>query len=183
MLYRRFLRLLDFIFTLFQLVWAYIWASKHVKIRANRKYANGKSPVATDKQYKALSIGVFFIQNIVCIASFWSNSSILLKIHDSDVFRFFGAIVLLGSTTTYFVALRHLGRNYSPCYDSHTPHELVKSGPYKLVRHPMYLAKLLIGVGTFFLSGSLLLLPILVWLFFAMIRAIRVEELDRRTKI
>lgn len=73
-------------------------------------------------------------------------------------------------------ALQHLGDNYSPCYDSHLPGTLVTSGPYAVIRHPMYLAKLLAGAGTLLLSGSLWLVPSTIYLFAVTLRALQCEE-------
>lgn len=163
-------------FTIFQIAWAYIWASKHLKIRSERRYAEGRKLAANNKFYKAISYAAYVAQNAVCIAGFWSNADFLLKVHDSDVVRTFGAAVIVAATNLYFSALRHLGHNYSPCYDSHVPNEIIKDGPYKFVRHPMYLAKILLALGTFLMSGSLLLIPVSLWLLIEVIQSTKNEE-------
>jgi protein-S-isoprenylcysteine O-methyltransferase Ste14 len=79
----------------------------------------------------------------------------LLQFHDGSMGRAIGFLILYLSMALYFWSLRHLGDNYSPCYDSYLPTGLVMSGPYKYIRHPMYLAKIFVGVGTVIVSGSL----------------------------
>jgi protein-S-isoprenylcysteine O-methyltransferase Ste14 len=89
----------------------------------------------------------------------------------------FGALlVLLSWQQRHFSALKFLGPNYSPCFDSYIPKKLVKDGPYQWVRHPMYFAKIILCVGTFIISGSLLFVPIIAWLVVEVIRSISKEE-------
>jgi protein-S-isoprenylcysteine O-methyltransferase Ste14 len=163
-------------FTIFQISWAYIWASKHLNIRSERRYAEGRKLACRNQSYKAISFAVYLAQNAVCISCFWSNANFLFKFHDSNVVRFFGAAVIAAATGLYFTSLRYLGRNYSPCYDSHEPYEIIKNGPYKFVRHPMCLAKLLLVFGTFLISGSLLFIPVFLWLLVEVVRSIKNEE-------
>lgn len=157
-------KLFSIIFTLFQVCWASVWAAKHIKIRRLRRYADNRTSADKNSRYKILSYFLYISQNVLCIASFWSTSQLLFKIHNSDSMRIVGVILIIYATTLYFRSLKHLGRNYSPCFDSHVPLELICSGPYKFTRHPMYLAKLLVVVGNFVISGSLWFLLMFVYL-------------------
>jgi protein-S-isoprenylcysteine O-methyltransferase Ste14 len=87
-------------------------------------------------------------------------------------------MLFLISSVIYRWALRHLGSNYSPCYDSHLPAVIVKAGPYRWIRHPMYLAKFIIGMATLTLSGSLWFVPTTIYFFIATFRTMQREELD-----
>ena len=51
-------------------------------------------------------------------------------------------------------ARRHLGRNWSGRITIKVDHELVKSGPYPFVRHPIYTALLAMYAGTALVSGE-----------------------------
>jgi protein-S-isoprenylcysteine O-methyltransferase Ste14 len=137
------------IFTLFQLSWALVWAGKHMRLRRRRRYADNRIRADKNRRYQVVSYFLYMSQNALCLASFWSNSELLFKVHDSNSMRILGVIIISYASILYFRSLEHLGRNYSPCFDSHMPLEIVSSGPYKLTRHPMYLAKLLIVVGNF----------------------------------
>jgi len=167
---------LGIFFTLFQLIWAYLWASKHIAIRRRRRYAEGRIQGDKNKSYKALSFVAYGVQNFICIASFWSEASFLLKIHDNNLWRLVGAALIAASTYLYFTALKYLGENYSPCYDSYIPRVLVKDGPYHWIRHPMYLAKIILSFGTLLISGSLLFMPIVAWVAVEVARSIAKEE-------
>ena len=125
-------KLYPIIFTLFQVCWASVWAAKHIKIRRLRGYADNRTRADKNTRYRILSYFLYVSQTVLCIASFWSTSQLLLKIHNSDSMRLVGVILIAYATTLYFRSLNHLGRNYSPCFDSHVPLELICSGPYKL---------------------------------------------------
>ena len=69
-----------------------------------------------------------------------------------------------------FVVARHtLGRNWSQTVSAKEDHQLVTSGPYRFVRHPMYGAGLVACVGAAIVVGGafvfmlITLLPIFLW--------------------
>lgn len=126
------------LFTVFQIGLAYIWAAKHISIRKSRLYAGGRTLSDTNCTYKAASLLAFALQNVICVATFWTSSPWLLQIHDNYLIRFLGASFVWPATFLYFLSLRYLGSNYSPCYDSHLPYRIITSGPYRYIRHPMY---------------------------------------------
>lgn len=163
-------------FTGFQLSWALVWAVKHLRIRRLRRYANQRAQADTNTRYKFVSLFLYLVQNSLCIASFWSNSEFLFKIHDSNLIRLAGVLLISVATVLYLESLGCLGRNYSPCFDSHVPFELISSGPYRFTRHPMYLAKLMVVIGNFVLSGSLWFVVMFLYLLAETIRTIIKEE-------
>ncbi|HEX8472933.1 MAG TPA: isoprenylcysteine carboxylmethyltransferase family protein [Pyrinomonadaceae bacterium] len=163
-------------FSLFQIYWAVVWAAKHLEIRRQRHYAEHRTPADTNPRYKIVSYFLYVSQNLLCLTSFWSNSEFLLKVHDRHSMRFAGMILIILATVLYFKSLRSLGRNYSPCFDSHVPLELITSGAYKFIRHPLYLSKLVIVIGNFVISGSLWFLLMFVYLAWETVRTIIKEE-------
>ncbi len=73
-------------------------------------------------------------------------------------------------------ALRTLGRFATEKIGMQKDHQLVQSGPYRLVTHPIYGAALLIGLGFFLLLLNLLLLILTVAVFLVNVYRARVEE-------
>ena len=73
-------------------------------------------------------------------------------------------------------ARRHLGSNWSHAVRIGVDHELVRTGPYKLVRHPIYTAMLGMFLGTAMASSQYHALLGLVILVFAYLRKARLEE-------
>jgi protein-S-isoprenylcysteine O-methyltransferase Ste14 len=58
-----------------------------------------------------------------------------------------GSVALLAGLWLFYRAHGDLGRNWSPTLELHETHALVTSGVYAHVRHPMYSAMFLIGIG------------------------------------
>jgi protein-S-isoprenylcysteine O-methyltransferase Ste14 len=73
-------------------------------------------------------------------------------------------------------ARRHLGRNWSGAITVAQDHQLVRSGPYRLVRHPIYTAMFGMFVGTVIVSGEVHALLALLVIGGAYWRKIRLEE-------
>jgi protein-S-isoprenylcysteine O-methyltransferase Ste14 len=73
-------------------------------------------------------------------------------------------------------ARRHLGRNWSGRVTIKVGHELVRSGPYHFVRHPIYTALLGMYAGTALVSGEWHALLGFVIAAFAYWRKLRIEE-------
>jgi protein-S-isoprenylcysteine O-methyltransferase Ste14 len=169
-------KLYPIVFTSFQVFWAYVWAARHLRVRRLRRYADDRERADTNNRYRIVSYFLYVSQNVLCLASFWSNSQLLLKVHDSNSARLVGVILISYATVLYFKSLGCLGRNYSPCFDSHVPFELISSGPYQFTRHPMYLAKLIVVIGNFVISGSLWFLPVFIYLAWETVRTIVREE-------
>jgi len=85
------------------------------------------------------------------------------------------ALVFAGLSFSAWARI-HLGRNWSSRVTLKEDHELICSGPYALVRHPIYTGLLLAIAGTALVEGqwrallALLLMGISFW------RKLRVEE-------
>jgi protein-S-isoprenylcysteine O-methyltransferase Ste14 len=55
-------------------------------------------------------------------------------------------------------SMRALRGNYSPCFRSYVPESLVDEGPYRFLRHPIYVANCMMLVGLFVATGSFVVL-------------------------
>jgi protein-S-isoprenylcysteine O-methyltransferase Ste14 len=71
---------------------------------------------------------------------------------------------------------RHLGSNWSGEVRIAAEHQLVRSGPYRFLRHPIYTAVLGMYCGTALVSGEIHALVALVIVTLAYWRKIRLEE-------
>jgi protein-S-isoprenylcysteine O-methyltransferase Ste14 len=65
-----------------------------------------------------------------------------------------GFIVQAGSALFYFWTRRYLGRFWSSAVAIMKDHQLVRTGPYRLIRHPLYTAMLGMFIGTAIVSGQ-----------------------------
>jgi protein-S-isoprenylcysteine O-methyltransferase Ste14 len=87
-----------------------------------------------------------------------------------------GLLVQVSSAFLAVWARRHLGRNWSGAITAKVDHQLVRTGPYRLVRHPIYSAMLGMFAATALVSGELHGLLALVVISVAYWRKIRLEE-------
>jgi protein-S-isoprenylcysteine O-methyltransferase Ste14 len=71
---------------------------------------------------------------------------------------------------------KHLGRNWSREITIKVEHELIRSGPYKRLRHPIYTGLLAMYAGTAIVSGEWLAVVGFALALFAYWRKIRLEE-------
>lgn len=86
----------------------------------------------------------------------------------------------LAVQTAFFLlaawARRHLGRNWSGEVSIKSEHKLVRSGPYRFIRHPIYTAMFGMYVGTCIVSAQIHSLVALALLAIAYGRKIPMEE-------
>ena len=87
-----------------------------------------------------------------------------------------GAIVQAGFLLLAVWARRHLGRNWSAEVRIAVDHQLVCTGPYRFLRHPIYTAMLGIFLGTAIASGQYHALVGLALLVVAYLRKTRLED-------
>ena len=73
-------------------------------------------------------------------------------------------------------ARRHLGSNWSGEITIKVGHQLIRSGPYRLLRHPIYTGLLAMYAGTALVTGEWLAIIGLAMAGFAYWRKIRLEE-------
>ena len=88
--------------------------------------------------------------------------------------------VLIGTAMLGVWARRHLGRNWSGAISAAAGHQLIRSGPYRTVRHPIYTAIIGMFVGTAIISGEMHALLGVLIVTVAYWRKIRLEEAHLR---
>jgi protein-S-isoprenylcysteine O-methyltransferase Ste14 len=75
---------------------------------------------------------------------------------------------------------RHLGANWSGRIEIKEDHALIRSGPYRLLRHPIYTGILAMYIGTALVDGKVHALLGVAMVMFAYWRKIRMEEANMR---
>ena len=79
----------------------------------------------------------------------------------SDAWRTFGIVLMVAGAAAGFWSAAFLGRGLTPTPVPNGATELITRGPYRYVRHPMYVAVVLFMGGVAIRSGSWLSLPLL----------------------
>jgi protein-S-isoprenylcysteine O-methyltransferase len=80
-----------------------------------------------------------------------------------------GLVVCVAGMAFFVSARQHLGKNWSQTVSVKEDHELVTSGPYRYVRHPMYAGGLVASIGSAIVCGGAFvfllafLTPIFLW--------------------
>ncbi len=87
-----------------------------------------------------------------------------------------GVGVGAGGLTLALWARRHLGRHWSGAVTVKQGHELVRTGPYRLIRHPIYTGAIVMHAGTALITGRLQGPLAVALIVIAYIRKIGLEE-------
>jgi protein-S-isoprenylcysteine O-methyltransferase Ste14 len=147
----------------------FAWAIRILLLSFKRK-AERAAKLDRRARWGILFIAVAYA--LVWQGSFWTRSPGPWRIAIS-LLLFVVASVLSWTST------RALGRHWRLDAGLNTDHELVRSGPYRLVRHPIYTSMfcMLLGTGLLLATPLLLLLPSI--LLFAIGTEIRVRIEDR----
>jgi protein-S-isoprenylcysteine O-methyltransferase Ste14 len=93
-----------------------------------------------------------------------------------------GAAITAGGLLFSVWARRHLVKNWSQAVTVKEGHELITSGPYGLVRHPIYTGLLLGFLGSAVARGEWRGLLAVAFVFFVLWRKLRLEEKWMRTQ-
>lgn len=117
-------------------------------------------PRLTNPNYQRQSLksdrGSFFV--IVVAVTLAIFISIALRMNNlgtlTGVFQWVGLLVMLAGTTFRQWALIHLGRFFSRTIQIETGHQIIKTGPYKWIRHPAYTGMILTYLGSSMALGT-----------------------------
>jgi protein-S-isoprenylcysteine O-methyltransferase Ste14 len=71
------------------------------------------------------------------------------------IIRWIGAILCGVAVPLLIWTHRTLGRSYSPELEIQYQHQLINTGPYARIRHPMYTVFILFTLGTVFITANL----------------------------
>ena len=72
----------------------------------------------------------------------------------NSIFNFFGFMIILIASIIMFLAIKDLGSNLSPFPRPIANGNLVTSGIYGFIRHPMYYSLIIISFGVFIIKLS-----------------------------
>ena len=94
----------------------------------------------------------------------------------SWIVQIVGLVLVVGGGLLLSTAARALGRHLTPAIQVRQGHQLVQSGPYRRVRHPLYTALLTLGLGQGLLFLSLPILALTVFMAGLAVYRARLEE-------
>jgi protein-S-isoprenylcysteine O-methyltransferase Ste14 len=164
-------RFYNILFTMLWVAWVtYWWAlSRSVKVNVRRESAYSR------RSYVVALLLAVVLLSVPGLPLPFLNSR-FLPVQTWPLWSGIGAgLVVIGLLFTVW-AREHLGRNWSDVVTIKVDHELVTSGPYRVVRHPIYTGLLVAFVGSAIARGEwrgILAVALGFWAFW---RKSRVEE-------
>jgi protein-S-isoprenylcysteine O-methyltransferase Ste14 len=151
------------------LAWAAIWfiAAHNVKA-ASRKESFGS---------RALYIAPLLVAVLLMVSRRLPFDWLYLHfLPTSAAIQGLGIILVAAGLGFAVWARLHLGRNWSSQITLKQDHELIRSGPYGVVRHPIYSGLLVAILGTAIAIGEWRTLVALACVLLAVLRKLSVEE-------
>ena len=137
-------------------------------------FRKGKRPVGRQRWLLA---GVMVVMMGLVWFLPYSDRRGLLSLAGSEAMRYGGLALYTAGNALALVALRALGKQYSGYVTLQDDHQLVQTGIYAVIRHPIYLRALLMGLGLPLIFRSQLVFPFLV--FIAVFVAVRIRQEEK----
>ena len=138
----------SFFTNLFSLVFVGVYAVDYIVPRfTNPNYQ--KQSLKGDRG--SFLIIIVAIMLALCISIFLRLKNIGIL---TGVFQWLGLLLMVAGTTFRQWALMHLGRFFSRTIQIETAHQIIKTGPYKSIRHPAYTGMILVYVGISMALGT-----------------------------
>jgi protein-S-isoprenylcysteine O-methyltransferase Ste14 len=141
--------------------------------QVGRYQENRKSSVAQHK-LDLILIQVFSLA-IVFLAPF-SDGHFIGALNMGETGRSIGLLLMIPGFLLMQAAEKHLGKQFSIRVTLQQEHQLIRSGPYKFIRHPRYLGILLFFLGISLTFRSLIGLLLIVALTIVFVWRIFTEE-------
>jgi protein-S-isoprenylcysteine O-methyltransferase Ste14 len=156
---------------LFPLIFLGVYVTDYIMPRfTNPNYR--RQPLKSDR-------GSYFIISITVVLAI--SLSIVLRLHDlgtlTGVFQWLGLLIMLAGAAFRQWALINLGRFFSRTVQIESGHQIIKTGPYKWIRHPAYTGMILTYLGISMALGTWLgTLTTFVIVTAGLLYRIRIEE-------
>jgi len=120
----------------------------------------GASPVIIFRigtvEEKASVLLLWIFPLVVIAAALFPDLALTRLLFDSPLLRAVGTFGLAGALWLHFIALRTLGAAFQIGVDPSMTPGIVRTGPYRLVRHPVYTAFLLYFLGIWLVFPNVL---------------------------
>ena len=141
------------------------------------EWQSKNSAAAIRSESKASRAVHVFLTNAAILLIFWASKALSLRfVPDALAIKLFGIAMEVAGVVLAIWARRILGRNWSGEITIKEDHELIRTGPYSTVRHPIYTGLLAMYAGTAVVSGQLHALFGLLLGIIAYLRKTRMEE-------
>lgn len=104
---------------------------------------------------------ILFLQPVL-----WPQLSLVVEAWWGLLIQFCGILMMFGAAGLNYWARKHLGIFYVQGSKVQENHQLIESGPYALVRHPLFTAYFMIVIGMVLCNPSVITILLLVGVYF-----------------
>ena len=125
-----------------------VWCAFGIYWAANARRSS-TADTTEPNRFRALRLGILATTFILLLAPWLGFKPLNVRfVPDNSIVRFAGVAITFAGIALAFSARRHLGRNWSDKVEVKVDHQLIRSGPYAYLRHPIYSGVLLGVAGT-----------------------------------
>jgi protein-S-isoprenylcysteine O-methyltransferase Ste14 len=154
------------------IIWAVFIAYWILSAVRDRSPFKRKSCPLSNLSYMAVPIAIWVIA--ASLAAPWLLTAHFLP--DTIIFAILGLLITGAGIGFAIWARIHLGRNWTGQPAIREDHRIIRTGPYAIVRNPIYSGLVLALIGTAIATGSVTSLCIVVLVLVVFIIKIRTEE-------
>jgi protein-S-isoprenylcysteine O-methyltransferase Ste14 len=128
----------------------------------HRKKTKRRESFAQRLLYLLPLLLAFYLLNHSGVGSGWLQTRF---VPDTALVQWLAVLVAAAGVAVAFWARFHLGANWSGVVTLKENHELIRTGPYRTIRHPIYTGILLVFLGNVLLVGQVrgLLALAIIW--------------------
>lgn len=151
------------------IIWLLIWFFASF---GGKKTVRQEDPLSRLGNTAPIWIGAFFL----AVNPSWLGPLRFRLIPQDLTFYMIGAALTFVGLLFAIWARYHIGRNWSGVITLKEDHALIRSGPYALVRHPIYSGLMLAIVGSAIARGDIAAVLAIVAVLYAVLRRVSIEE-------
>ncbi len=152
--------------------------SAHFYKHKDKEYVGAKTEqIDSPESFKIVYRYIQLSTIIASLGSFLTNHALFLQLHNSVVLLYIGIYISTIAITLFVYAKLTIGEQYSTCFDSYVPNDIVQDGLYKYIRHPIYMANIILLIGMVVATGSIwIIINVVVLTAYYLLSAYKEEE-------
>jgi protein-S-isoprenylcysteine O-methyltransferase Ste14 len=131
-----------------------VWSAFGIYWAANSRPSSAAHKTEPNR-FRALRLGILATSFILLLVPWLGFESLNVRfVPANSIVRLAGVAITFAGIALAFSGRRHLGRNWSDKVEVKVDHQLIRSGPYAYLRHPIYSGVLLGVAGTALAVGQ-----------------------------
>lgn len=162
-------RLLTVFFPACWSIWGLIWVVASFGVK---KTTRSEDPMSRFSNTAPIWICAF----LLVVPPSWLGPLSARFVPQNLIYYGIGAVLTVVGLGFAVWARYHIGRNWSGVITVKEDHVLIRTGPYGIVRHPIYTGLLLAIIGSALARGDVAALLALAFMLYAVLRRVSIEE-------